>query len=151
MRKYVIDTNVYIHAARADEWAQRLKEFFFRSTPEIYLHSVVALELLAGATTEEMRRHVDASFIRPLERRARVFTPSHDAWKRAGSTLARLIRDRKVSAGEGVRKSLVNDCLIAASARDHGFVLVSENVRDFAALGEYLPIECVAPWPMLAH
>lgn len=146
MPKYVLDTNVYIQATRTAESFEGLRRFLYAMTSAIHLHSVVALELLAGATTEEMRRHVDRSFIRPIERRERVFTPTHEAWKRAAGALASLIRDRRVSP-EGIKKSLVNDCLIAASARDHGFVLVTDNTRDFALLNDYLPIEFVPPWP----
>lgn len=146
MPKYVVDTNLYIRATRHDEWSQALETFFLAFTPEIYLHSVVALELLAGATSPDLERRTEERFIRPFERRDRVLTPSHGAWKRAAAALSQMVRDRKVSP-EGIKKSLVNDCLIAASARDHGFVLVTDNVKDFALVRDILPIEFVPPWP----
>lgn len=147
MAKYVVDTNLYIRATRSDEWSQGLETFFLAFTPEVYLHSVVALELLAGTTTPELERRTQERFIRPFERRDRVLTPSHNAWKRAAAALAQLVRDRKVSPERGIKKSLVNDCLIAASARDHGFVLVTDNTRDFELVRPILPIEFVPPWP----
>lgn len=147
MPKYVLDTNLYIQATRSAASFEALRRFLYVNTAAIHLHSVVALELLAGATTEKMRRWVERSFIRPIERRERVFTPTHDASKRAAGVLASLVRDRRVRP-KGIKKSLVNDCVIAASARDHGFVLVTDNIRDFALISDYLPIEFVPPWPI---
>jgi predicted nucleic acid-binding protein len=146
MPRYVVDANLYIRATRDDEWSQALETFFLAFTPEIYLHSVVALEILAGATSPDLEKRTEERFIRPLERRERVFTPSHGAWKRAAAALARLVRERKVSP-EGIKKSLVNDCLIAASARENGFVLVTDNLKDFELIGSVLKVELVPPWP----
>lgn len=146
MPKYVLDTNLYIQATRSTTWYEALRRFFYVKTSAIHLHSVVALELLAGATTEKMRRHVEQSFIRPIERRKRVFTPTHEAWKRAAGALAGLVGDRRIRP-DSIKRSLVNDCMIAATARDHGFVLVTDNLRDFALISDYLPIEFVPPWP----
>lgn len=87
MPKYVLDTNLYIQATRSTTSFEALRQFLYDQTAAIHLHSVVAFELLAGATTETMRRHVDRSFIRPIERRERVFTPTHEAWKRAAGAL----------------------------------------------------------------
>jgi predicted nucleic acid-binding protein len=147
VRKYVLDTNVYIRATRDDEWNRALETFFLAFTAEIYLHSVVALELLAGAVNPELERSTQKRFIRPFERRDRVFTPSHGAWKRAAAALTHLVRQRKRSPEERIKKSLVHDCLIAASARDHGFVLVTDNAKDFELVGDILPLEIAAPWP----
>lgn len=146
MPKYVLDTNLYIRATRDDGWNQALESFFLTCTPEIYLHSVVAMEVLSGATSPELEEVAHERFIRPLERRARVITPSHDAWKRAAAALAQLLGERKVSPN-GIRRSLLNDFLIAASARDHRFVLVTDNARDFQLVEHILPLEFVPPWP----
>lgn len=149
MPKYVLDTNLYVRATRSTTSYEALRRFLYVKTSTIHLHSVVALELLAGATTEKMRRNVERSFIRPIERRERVFTPTHEAWKRAAGALASLVCDRRVRP-ENIKKSFVNDCVIAASARDHGFTLVTDNIRDFAFISDYLPIEFAAPWPISA-
>jgi predicted nucleic acid-binding protein len=145
--RYVLDTNLYVRATRDADWNEALERFVLACTPEIYLHSVVALELLAGATGAALARKTEERFIRPFERRGRVFTPSHAAWKRAAGALARLVGERKVSPGTGITKSLVNDCIIAASAQDHGFVLVTDNQKDFALIQRALPLEFVPPWP----
>jgi predicted nucleic acid-binding protein len=145
--RYVVDTNLYIRATRGDASSQALETFFLGFTPEVYLHSVVALEVLAGATNSDLEERTQARFIRPFERRDRVVTPSHGAWQRAAACLAQLVRERKVSSDHGIKRSLVNDCLIAASARDYGFVLVTDNGRDFELINGILPIEFVPPWP----
>ena len=146
MRPYVLDTNVYIRAIGSEAGARALEAFSSAFAPALYLHAVVAMELLAGATSPALRRKTESSFIRPFERRRRVLTPGLAAWKRAGEIVARLIEARKLSP-EGVRRSFVNDCLLAASAREHGFVLVTENTRDFQLIATVAPFEFVAPWP----
>lgn len=146
-RRYVIDTNLYIRATRDAEAAAQLEQFVLAFAPELWVHSVVALELLSGATTAELEFRTRAGFLKPFEERARVITPSYDAWSRAGGALARLLREKKVSPGPGIKRSLVNDCLIAASARDDDFVLITENASDFRLLAGILPITHVKPWP----
>ena len=45
-------------------------------------------------------------------------------------------------------RSFLNDCLIAASARDEGFTLVTRNLRDFDLVSEVEPgFRFVEPWP----
>jgi predicted nucleic acid-binding protein len=147
MLRYVVDTNIYVRATRDEQWNQALERFFSAVASEIYLHSIVALEILAGATSPELERWTQQRFIRPFERRARIITPSHGACKRAGAALAQLVRERKASPGRGIKESLVNDCLIAASARDHGFILVTDNARDYGLVSDILPVVIAAPWP----
>ena len=148
--KYVLDTNLYVRYFRAphqDEWWQSAERFVIGFTSMLYLHSVVAFELLSGAITPELERETRRTLLGPLERRGRVITPRHGAWERAAAALTELIAARKLSPGPGITKSLVNDSLIAASARDDGFTLITENTKDFALLQPLLPIEVVAPWP----
>lgn len=142
----MVDTNLYIRATRDDEWNRALEAFLAVSAPWVHLHSVVALELLAGAADPELRRRTETYFIEPFERRGRVITPGHPAWKRAGGAVAELLRARKLSPN-GIKRSFLNDCLIAASARDEGFTLVTDNARDFELIAELLPLRFVSPWP----
>lgn len=146
MQKYVLDTNLYIRATRDDGENQALEAFLTTYTPGIYLHSVVAMEVLAGATSSDLEEMIRQRFLRPLERRGRVLTPTHDAWKRAAAALTQLLRARKLSPN-GIKRSLINDLLIAASARDYGFVLVTDNVKDFELIGDLLPLGFLPPWP----
>lgn len=146
MPKYLLDTSLYVYATRDDRWNDELDAFYWAQAPFVYLHSVVAGELLAGALHPDLERRTQERFIEPFEATRRVITPSHAAWKRAGQVVAQLVRDRKLSPN-GIRRSFLNDCLIAASAREHGLVVVTDNTRDFDLIRTVLHIECVPPWP----
>lgn len=146
MTKYVLDTHLYIAASRSDAAADELNAFQLRALPHIHLHSVVAQELLAGAVRPEAERRLLEGLVRPFESVGRVITPTHRSWKRAGSIVAELVRRRRLSAG-GIPASFVNDCLLAATAREHGFVLVTRNARDFDRIRGVEPFDFVAPWP----
>jgi predicted nucleic acid-binding protein len=145
--RYVIDTNLYIRATREPAAHAELERFVLAFAPELYLHAVVALELLTGATSAELALRTRANYLAPLEERGRVITPTYEAWSRAGSALARLLREKKVSPGPGIRRSLVNDCLIAATAQEEEFVLITDNAADFELLAPVLPMKQVDPWP----
>jgi predicted nucleic acid-binding protein len=148
MRPYVLDTNLYIRATRSNASMRALEAFSTAFAPALHLHSVVAMELLSGATSAALRRRTENSFIRPFDRRGRVITPCHTAWKRAGTIIADLIAARRVSR-DGFSRSFVNDCVIAASAREFGFVLVTENKRDFDLIATVAPFDYAPPWPDL--
>jgi predicted nucleic acid-binding protein len=147
VRKYVLDTNIYIHAARDEAMDLALGRFVAAFTPRLYLHSVVAFELMVGSQTAALRKIRHKAYVLPFERRGRVLTPSARAWMRAGEALGELVGSKKLSPGPGITRSLVNDCLIAASASEQGFTLVTENLKDFERLAPLLPIDFVAPWP----
>lgn len=146
MPKYVLDTNLYIFATRNEDWNRSLEAFYWSFAPFVYLHSVVASELLAGSIRSNLEQKTKARFIQPFESVGRVITPAHGTWKRAGRMIARLVRDRKLS-GQGIKRSFFNDCILAASQRDHGFVLVTDNIPDFQLIGSVEPIEVLPPWP----
>ncbi len=66
---------------------------------------------------------------------------------RAALIMARLAEVGKMGPG-GFRRSFLNDCLIAASAREQGFIVVTRNMADFALLRRVDPgFEFVPPWP----
>lgn len=146
MRKYIVDTNLYIEATRNEDAADQLKGFYARFLPSVHLHSVVVQELLAGAVSPELERDTRAEFIQPFESVGRLITPTHRAWRRAGEIMARLVRNRQLSPG-GFKPSFLGDCLIAASAREHGFVLVTKNTDDFELIQTVEPLMVEPPWP----
>lgn len=146
MRRYVLDTNVFIEAARNPDRAEELAAFTAAWLPHLHFHAVVAQELLAGATSLEMRSRIERGVIAPFERRGRLVTPTYAAWKRSGQIIAELIRARRVSS-TGVRRSLVNDVLLAASCREQGFVVITSNLGDFERIAEVEPVRFVPPWP----
>lgn len=146
MKRYVLDTNLYIRADRDPAWAEELERFVSSRLPLISLHAVVAQEMLAGAIDRRRERLVQESLIDPFEKRRRVVTPDFATWKRAGVVLARLVQRRLISPG-GFSRSFVNDCLLAASCREHGLVLITENRDDFAWIRRVEPVDVVGPWP----
>lgn len=149
MTRYVLDTNLYIEAARDRDRAEELKSFSSAFSPYLYLHAVVAQELLAGAVSAALERQVERGILGPYERRGRLVLPSYRAWRRSGEIIAALIRAKKLSL-TGVRPSLLNDALLAASCRERGMVLITRNTADFQAIRRIEPVRFVEPWPVPA-
>ena len=132
MRRLVIDTNLYI------DWLNRglHEDVLFRRDAIKYLSAVVLMELRAGAFVPRDRRvlqRLEAAF----EGAGRILTPSRVVFAEAGDTLRRLQADRgyKLAA----RSSIVNDVLIALSARSIGATVVTENARDYRAIQTIRP------------
>jgi predicted nucleic acid-binding protein len=69
---------------------------------------------------------------RPFEKVGRVVTPSHNLWKDAGGILAKILQDRPSLKSK--LPALVNDCLLALSARSLGATLYTRNRDDFTLL-----------------
>jgi predicted nucleic acid-binding protein len=143
--KYVLDTNVYVLATRDEDWNGQLVAFYLTHAPFVYLHSVVAGELLAGSIRRGLAEKTHERFVRPFEAVSRIITPAHAAWCRAGRVVSGLIR-RGALSPDGITRSFFNDCLIAASSRDHGFVLITNNIRDFKLISLIEPVRFVKPW-----
>lgn len=87
------------------------------------------------------------STIASAERVGRFLVPSRTTWLRASRIVAKLREAGKTGpAGRG--SSFFNDCLLAASAREHGFTLVTYNLGDFATIALAEPcVRSVAPFP----
>lgn len=116
MRPYILDTNLYIAAARSEERAGDLANFTSAALPALYLHSVVVQELLAGAVSGTGKREIIRSVIKPFEKRGRILVPSYRAWKRSGEIVCELVVQHEMSAG-GFSRSFMNDALIAADRK----------------------------------
>jgi len=146
VKKYVLDTNLYVKAFRSQEGAKELERYFAEFTPNTYLSSVVFHELLVGASTPSKARQIREDLLGPLTRAGRLITPSHSAWDQAGSSIAAMARQESREL-RSVPKSLVNDFLLAASCRESGATLVTDNTAHFKLIRKYLKHEHVAPWP----
>jgi predicted nucleic acid-binding protein len=129
--KHLIDTDLYIDLIQSGITLPLIQEIYDKDTPGIYFSSVVAQELLAGARSPAGRRRVDVLY-RPFERVGRVVTPSHSQWKDAGGILAKVLDDRPDLKTK--LPALVNDCLLALSARSLGATLYTRNRDDFILL-----------------
>lgn len=146
MRKYVLDTNLYVRAFRSEQAAGELEHFYTAWTPQSYLSSIVLHELLVGTTTSAKADEVREEIAGPFKRVGRIITPSHAAWEAAGEALAEMAREEKVELRR-VPKSLVHDFLLAASCRELGVVIVTDNTSDFERIGRYIDVTFSAPWP----
>ena len=131
MAKHLIDTDLYIDLIQSGITLPLIREIYDKDTPGIYFSSVVAQELLAGARSPAARRRVEILY-RPFERVGRVVTPSHSQWKDAGGILAKVLDDRPDLKTK--LPALVNDCLLALSARSLGATLYTRNRDDFILL-----------------
>lgn len=146
MTKYLIDTNLYIRAIRDIEAGKALREFSLQFAPHLYISSVVLQELSMGATSVRKLAQVEADVVRPFERRGRIVTPSHEAWKQTGRVLASLKREEAVEVAR-LPKSFVNDVLLGCSCREAGVTLITENRGDFERIEKRVRFGFVAPWP----
>ncbi len=127
MRRLVIDSSIYI------DWlnARRHEDLLFRRGSVKYLSAVVSMELRAGAFSVRNRR-----LLRRLEsvfhRTDRVLAPTANVFAEAGDVLRRLSSERGYNL-KGAH-SIVNDVLIALSARSIGATVATQNARDFQAI-----------------
>jgi len=141
---FVFDTNVAIQAARNRDERERFNSFLRARRGQVWLHATVWLELQVGGRHDDERAALD-SFVAPFLDTERVLVPSHDAWRHASRVLARLADDHGVDVR---RSSTHHDALIAASARERGFTIVTSNLVDFQLMARYLSrLAFVGPYP----
>ena len=134
MRRVVIDTNLYI------DWLNQgdHEAVLFQRHGVKYLSAVVLMELFAGAFSardQKLLHGITATFAKA----DRILLPSIAVYEEAGTVLRRL----QASQGYSLTRtsSLVNDVLIALSARSIGATVITQNQRDFAAIREIRPFK----------
>ena len=127
MRRVVIDTNIYI------DWfnAGRHEDVLFQREAVKHLSAVVLMELRAGAFAVRDRRlvqRVESAFARA----GRILVPSRAVFVEAGDALRRL----QATRGFGLKNNpaIVNDVLIALSARSIGATVVTQNESHYRAI-----------------
>ncbi len=146
MPKYLLDSNCYMDAAKNADDQAALGHFVAWAAPHIYLSSVVAAELRAGARSSRDRSQLEELVLGPFLRRGRVVTPGAVAWDTLGLTLATL-------GGRGglephlVRRGFAFDVLLAYSAREAGATVITRNQRDMARIRNVFTFEYAAPYP----
>jgi predicted nucleic acid-binding protein len=145
-RKYVVDTQLFIHAFRDPAANDALQHFHRVFAPFEYLSVVVAQELRSGARRPQDRRALERHVFNVFGRANRIIAPSANAWHRSGDVLAEMARKEGLEVW-GLSKSFANDVLIALSCREAGCVLVTENARDFHRIQRFIPFEFTRPWP----
>lgn len=146
MRKFVLDTNCFIAAARSDEAAASLEAFVQEAAPGLYLSTIVAAELSAGTRSVRDLRKLEKDVFKPYAKRGRIVTPSSAAWEAMGRTLAWLVKHEGIAL-RTTPKSFVFDVLLAYSCREAGAVLISRNERDFQRIRRVFSFESSSPYP----
>ena len=137
MAKVTYDANICI----------RYKQSFPRT---FYMSAVVLQELAAGAN--------DASAIKELERLRqecrkanKLLVPNEEDWWHAGLVLNALQRGRrskktgkipKISVAE--RNRIINDVLIARTAKRAGVMVVTDNVNDFIKIRNFCDVKIIS-------
>jgi predicted nucleic acid-binding protein len=123
--KLLLDTNVYIG------WLNhRLHEALVVGPGFVrYLSSVVQMELRAGAITRRARQRLD-QLVRAHAAAGRLVAPSPARFDEAGLALRAL----RLAGQEIRRASLVNDLLIALTARQIGATVCTCDIGDFEAI-----------------
>ena len=146
MRKYALDSNCYIDAAREPVARAGLEAFTAREAPRLYLSAVVASELRAGTRSLRDRRQLEEQVLTPFIRRGRVLTPSGAAWDALGLTLSQLRAEGAIDFTT-LPRSFAFDILIAFSCRETDVVLITRNTRDMERIRSVFQFEFVAPYP----
>lgn len=131
MAKHLIDTDLYIDLIQSGTTLPIIRELYDKEAPGIYFSSIVVQELLAGARSPAGRRRAETLF-RPFEKAGRVVTPNYSQWKDTGIVLSKVLGMR--SDLKAKLPGLVNDCLLALSARSLGATLYTRNREDFIRL-----------------
>jgi predicted nucleic acid-binding protein len=132
---YAFDSNIYIKALRDPRQLAILKRFLVRHGTRVRVNAIVAMELRAGARTDQQAAGVE-NLVRPYADRERVIVPTFEAFVQAGRVLSALAVRERMSAAYS--PALTNDAVIAASCREADVVLVTENTSDFTAIKRHL-------------
>lgn len=127
MRRIVVDTNIYI------DWlnARQHEAVLFQYGAVKYLSAIVLMELQAGAFSAQDQRLL-RQLTRAFTAAGRLLLPSAHVYEAAGGVLRALQSTHGYNVATA--GSLINDVLIALSARSIGATLVTQNERDFRAI-----------------
>jgi predicted nucleic acid-binding protein len=133
--KYLLDTNVYIEAARSEPGRARFRRAFFPLLPATFLSAVVAYELQASAMDGRTAALV-RDFVRPMERTGRVVSPTFDDWMMAAEVVTGI--RQKDRGWRSKLPALLNDILIALCARRIGALVITHNREDFRLIRRHV-------------
>lgn len=143
---YLLDSNVYIRAFRDAAFGEELREFHRRMLPRLVLSAVVATELLVGAQRADRERALRRALIEPFRTRRRLMTPGWQTWERV-ARIDQALRKRAAHRSRLEQRSFLHDMLIAATARELGATVITDNVDDFTLIARHLDFAFVQPFP----
>ncbi len=140
----LIDSNVYIHGFRDSAFGETLRQFHQKHLPHLVLSVVVAHELLVGTANATRERSLRRGLVEPFRTRQRLHVPGRQTWEMAAK-IDRGLRKRMSLESKLHTRSFANDILIAASARELGALIVTENSADFSIIASVLNIRFTQP------
>ncbi|MEW6068321.1 MAG: type II toxin-antitoxin system VapC family toxin [Nitrospirota bacterium] len=131
--KVILDTSIYIPFINAGI-SHPILELEYE-TPLLYMSAVVIEELYAGASDNTTIKLLDKLY-GTFEDLGRLIVPDASDWKKTGKVIAKL--GQKYGFEEKFLAKITNDVLIALSARKIGSVVVTNNMRDFLRIKEFV-------------
>lgn len=132
----LFDSSVYIAALRPGGDPSLLSHRWTSEAP-LWLSSVVLEELYAGSRPDH-RRELE-KLERDFDKARRLLVPNLGDWTYTGKILAGIAGEHgyeKIG-----RARLTNDALIATSAARSGIRVLTINVRDYALLARFCPLQ----------
>lgn len=134
--KVLLDSSIYIPFINQGISHPALE--ISEGIPLVYMSAVVMEELYAGALDPNTIRLLDKLF-NTFDRLGRLITPLASDWQKAGKIIAKI--GLKYGFEEVFLARLINDALIALSARRIGAIIYTKNLRDFRRIREYIGIK----------
>lgn len=132
--KYLLDTNVYAEGCLSEENRSRFRKTFFPLLPATFFSAVVAYELAVNAENGRTRSLLQ-EFIGPMQRSGRIVNPNFEDWVEAAEVVTAI--KKKDHSWKSKLPALLNDILIALSARRIGATLLTHNEKDFRLIRRY--------------
>lgn len=128
MPKVIVDSDIYIDFLRTGSFSDNIKGIYSFRRKDVLFSSVVCAELLHGVLDAKGCKLVEDLYT-PFEKARRILTPTHGDWLEAGGVLSKIRKKHKAYASK--TPGLINDTLIAMSARRIGGVVFTSNRKDF--------------------
>ena len=125
---YLVDTNVYLGACRSEQKRASFRATFVPLLPATFLSAVVAYELSVNAGDRRTRGLLH-EFVQPMERAGRVVSPTFGDWLEAADIVTAI--GERERGWRSKLPALLNDILIALSARRIGAMVLTHNGKDF--------------------
>ena len=143
---YILDTNLYVEAARSHSFRAVLRAFLVRAGPHVLASTVVIHELLVGASTKAAQGAVERDVAAPFQRFLRCIGTDALVWREA-ALITRAIAANKGHNERLKSASFRHDILIAASCRRVGATLITANRRDFTLIAEVRGLRFLTEFP----
>src|SRR4030042_5552439 len=134
--KVILDTSIYIPFIN-EGIAHPVLELEY-GTPLLYMSAVVIEELYAGALDNSSVKLLDRLY-KTFDNLDRLVVPEASDWQKTGKIIAKL--SQQYGFEEKFLAKKTNDVLIALSARQIGAVVVTNNVKDFLRIKEFVDFE----------